>query len=115
MGVLSQLWAILGAAFTLVVLVCVVVMVFDVISVCDEKNLQTKEIIVVNKFIVNKGLDGDYFYFLDEEGVDYRLRGGHEGARYTKLKRNQSYRIGVNVELGNISCKEVLVERGDKI
>ena len=106
MGILSDLWAIIGLVLVLVVLVCVVVMVSDIISVCDEKNLQTKEIIVVNKFIVNKGLDGDCFHFLDEEGVDYRLWGDHEGARYVKLKLNQSYQIRVNVEFGNASCKE---------
>ena len=103
MGILS---AIVGLVFTLVVLVCVVVMVSDVITMCDDKNLQTKKIIVVNKFIVNKGLDGDCFYFLDEKGIDYKLVGGHEGARYVKLRLNQTYQIRINVGFGNVSCKE---------
>ena len=112
MGMLSVLGDILILALTLVALVFATSTIVDIIKMCDDRNLQTKEIIVVDKFIVNKGLNGDCFCFLDEEGVDYELRGGHNGARYAKLKLNQSYKIWVSVKFDNASCKEVLVERG---
>ena len=109
MRIISPLMAITASVIFLVALIYVATMVFDVVSVCDNKNLQTKEIIVVNKFIVNKGLDGDRFYFLDENGIDYQIWGGHEGARYVRLKLNQTYQINMNVEFGNASCKEVSI------
>ena len=114
MRIISPLMTITTTVIFLVALIFVGIMVFDVVSVCDNKNLQTKEIIVVNKFVVNKGLNGDHFYFLDEEGIDYKIWGGHEGARYIKMKLNQTYQINVNVEFGNVSCKEILIKGGDK-
>ena len=113
MGIVSGLLYITTLAFLLVILVCTGIIVFDVVSVCDNKNLQTREVIITNKFVENKGgFHGDSYYFLDENGNDYQIWGSHEGARYVKLKLNHTYQISVNMEFGNVSCKEVLVERG---
>lgn len=109
MGIVSQLVAITTLAFLLIILILGAIMVFDVISVCDDENLETREVIITNKFIENKGFHGDSYYFHDENGIDYQIWGGHKGARYVKLKLNQTYQINVNVEFGNASCEEVLI------
>jgi len=101
---------IVALVFLLVVSTYVTIMIFDVVSVCDDKNLQTIEVIITNKFIENKGFHGDNYYFLDKNGIDYQIWGGHEGARYVKLKLNQSYQIKVNTKFVNVSCNEVLIE-----
>ena len=106
MRIIGPLFAITTTVIFLVALIYVGIMVFDIVSICDEENLQTREVIITNKFVENKGLDGDSYYFLDENGIDYQICGGHEGARYVKLKLNQTYHIKVNVEFGNASCKE---------
>lgn len=109
MRIISPLVSIAVLLFVLVTLILAAIMVFDVVSVCDDKNLQTREVIITNKFIENKGLSGDSYYFLDENGVDYQIWGGHEGARYVKLKMNQSYQIKVSIKIRNASCEEVLI------
>ena len=109
MRIIDPLVAIAASVIFLVVLVLVAITVFDVATICDDKNLQTCEVIITNKFIENRGIHGDSYYFLDEDGIDYQIWGGHEGARYVKLKMNQSYQIKVNVKMGNFSCKEVLM------
>jgi hypothetical protein len=109
MRIIGPLLPIATLVIFLVTLVLVAVTVFDVVSMCDDKNLQIREVIITNKFIENRGFHGDSYYFLDENGVDYQIWGGHEGARYVKLKLNQIYRINVNMEFGNVSCKEVLI------
>ena len=106
MGIVNQFVTITTLVFILFFLILGTIMVFDVISICDDKNLQTREVIIINKFVENKGFHGDSYYFLDENGIDYQIWGGHEGARYVKLKLNQTYQINVNVEFGNASCKE---------
>ena len=109
MGIVSSLVGITISVFLLFLIILYAIMAFDIVSVCDEKNLQTREVIITNKFVENKGLSGDSYYFLDENGFDYQIWGGHKGARYVKLKLNQTYQISVNMEFGNASCKEVLI------
>lgn len=109
MRIFGSLVSIAALVFVLATSILIATMVSDVIFVCDDKNLQTREVTITNKFIENKGFEGDSYYFLDENGVDYQIWGGHEGARYVKLKMNQSYQIKVSIKIRNASCEEVLI------
>ena len=97
--------------FLLLALIPFSSMVSDVIHVCDDENLESKVVIVENKFTTRTGLFGssDSYHFLDEDGIDYVIWGSHSAARYVKLELNQSYQIGVNVKNGNITCGETKI------
>ena len=86
--------------------------ILDICYACDDKNLETKVIIVENKFTTRTGFLGssNAYYFLDENGIDYEIWGGHNAVRYVKLKLNQTYQVRVNTKM-MFSCEEVLVEK----
>lgn len=110
---IDLLVGIIASVIFLSVLIPLFLMASIIIHACDDENLETKVITVKNKFITRTGFLGssDAYHFLDKNGIDYAIWGGHCAARYVKLKLNQSYHIKVNVENGNLSCEEILIER----
>ena len=103
------------AIILLLVLIPFSLTMSELAHACDNENLETKVVIVENKFTTRTGFFGsdDRYHFLDENGIDYVIWGSHDAARYVKLELNQSYQIKVNTKLG-FSCEEVLIERRKK-
>lgn len=85
------------------------VFLLDGMNSCEEEKLDTKIVIIQDKFVQNMGLSGDKYFFLDEKGNDYEIYRRHDGARYTKIILNETYQIKVNARLG-VSCEEVLLK-----
>ena len=112
MGIGTLILGIGALVLFLLVLIPLSSMCYDVIHVCDDVNLESKVIIVENKFTTRTGLFGssDRYHFLDENGIDYVIWGEYSAARYVKLQLNQTYQIKVNV-INGISCEEVIIER----
>lgn len=100
---------IIAISIFLVTLVIVGISCLDGFTACKEKKLESKIVIIQDKFVQNMGRSGDKYFFLDEKGNDYEIYGRHDGARYTKIILNETYQIKVNARLG-ISCEEVLLK-----
>lgn len=96
-----------------VTLAVVGVMYMDGINACEKESLETKVVVIQDKFVQDTGLSGDRYYFLDENGIDYEIYGGRNGLRYTKLRLNGTYRIRASMRLG-ISCEEKMVKNDRK-
>lgn len=109
MEVVNRIVTIIAISIFLVTLVVVGILCLDGFTACEEKKLESKIVVIQDKFVQNMGWSGDKYFFLDENGNDYEMYGRQDGARYTKIILNETYQIKVNARLG-VSCEEVLLK-----